>query len=116
MKSLQTVAKEYEEENVYNMDETGLFWKIVPSRGLLSQSPPGVKKDKSRVSLAIYVNATGSDLLPIWIIGKYKTSRALQGIRVATMGGGWRWNKRAWMNTEVMCDWLQEFYQHIGTI
>lgn len=43
MKSLWTVAEEYEEENVYNMDETGLFWKMVPSRGLISQSRLGVR-------------------------------------------------------------------------
>jgi hypothetical protein len=116
MKSLQTVAGEYPEDDIYNMDETGLYWKMLPSRGLLSQHLPGVKKEKSRVSLGICVNATGSDRRPIWVIGKYKTPRALQGVSVTTMGGRWRWNKKAWMNTTIMCEWLQEFYQHIGTV
>jgi DDE superfamily endonuclease/Fission yeast centromere protein N-terminal domain/Tc5 transposase DNA-binding domain len=113
MKSLQTVAGEYPEEDIYNMDEAGLFWKMLPSRGLHSVSQPGVK-EKPRVSLVVCVNATGTDRRPIWIIGNYKTPRALQSVCVATMGGRWRWNRKAWINTMIMCEWLQEFYQHIG--
>jgi hypothetical protein len=41
MKALQTIAGEYEDNNIYNMDETGLFWKMMPSRGLSTQSQPG---------------------------------------------------------------------------
>lgn len=114
MRALQTVAGEFKEEDVYNMDETGLYWKMLPSRGLLSQSRPGIKKDKARISLALCVNATGSDRLPVWIIGKSKTPRALKGVNVITMGGRWRWNAKAWMNTTIMSEWLREFYQHIG--
>lgn len=115
MRALQTVAGEFQEEDIYNMDETGLFWKMIPSRGLLSQSYPGLKREKARISLCFCVNATGSDRLPVWIIGKAKTPRALRNVSISTMGGRWRWNKKAWMNTTIMCEWLQEFYQHIGS-
>lgn len=114
MKALRTLAGEYNEEDIYNMDETGLFWRMTPSRGLSIQPRAGLKKDKSRISLVICTNATGSDKLPIWCIGKYKTPRALRNISVSTMGGEWRWNKKAWMNTAVMVDWLKAFYRHIG--
>ena len=114
MKGLQTVAGEYQEEDVYNMDKSALFWRMMLSRGLLSQPRAGLKKDKSRISLAFCVNATGTDRLPIWFIGKAKTPRALRGISVSTMGGQWRWNKKAWMNTTIIVEWLQSFYQHIG--
>jgi hypothetical protein len=36
IRALQTVAREYQEEDIYNMDESGLFWRMMPSRGLLS--------------------------------------------------------------------------------
>ena len=114
MKGLQTVAGEYQEEDVYNMDESALFWRMMLSQGLLSQPRASLKKDKSRISLAFCVNATGTDRLPIWFIGKAKTPRALRGISVSTMGGQWRWNKKAWMNTTIMVEWLRSFYQHIG--
>ena len=65
MKALQEVAEGYAEEDIYNMDETGLFWKMMPSRGLSSQSLPGLKKDKTRITLVFCVNATGLDRFPI---------------------------------------------------
>jgi hypothetical protein len=114
MKALQTIAGEFKEDDTYNMDESGLFWKMLPLRGLLSQSRPGLKKSKDRISLCFCTNATGSDRLPLWIIGKHKTPRALKNVSVRTMGGQWRWNSKAWMNTAIMSEWLQEFYRHIG--
>ncbi|KFZ16898.1 hypothetical protein V501_02019 [Pseudogymnoascus sp. VKM F-4519 (FW-2642)] len=115
MKGLRTIAGEYNDEDIYNMDEAALYWKMTPSRGLATQLRPGLKKDKARLSLNFATNATGSDRLPVWIIGKSKTPRALRNTSVSTMGGEWRWNKKAWMNTTVMSEWLQAFYNHIGT-
>jgi hypothetical protein len=83
MRALQTIAGEYAEENIYNIDKTGLFWKMLPSRGLLSQSQPGLKKDKTRISIAVCTNATGTDRLPLWIIRKAKTPRALQNVSIS---------------------------------
>lgn len=115
MKGLQTIAGEFQEEDIYNMDETGLYWKMMPSRGLSAQAQPGIKKEKARITLAFCVNATGSDRFPVWIIGKSKTPRALRNINFSTMGAQWRWNKKAWMNTTIMVEWLHAFYQHIGS-
>jgi hypothetical protein len=66
-------------------------------------------EQKAPISLVLCANATGNDRLDIWIIGKAKTPRALKNINVA------RWNKKAWMNTTVMVEWLQAFYLHIGS-
>ena len=115
MRGLQTLAGEYEEENIYNMDESGLFWRMMPSRGLSAQSQPGLKKDKSRISVVFTTNATGTDRLPVWFIGKAQTPRALRNVSVSTVGGQWRWNKKAWMNTTITIEWLKLFYQQIGT-
>src|SRR5947209_4986674 len=95
IKALRAIAGEYPEGDIYNMDETGLFWKMMPSRGLSSQSLPGLKKDKTRITLAFCVNATGSDRFPVWIIGKAKTPRALRGVNISTWGAEWIWNKNA---------------------
>lgn len=114
MKGIRTLAGEYNEEDIYNMDETGLYWRMMPSRGLATQLQPGMKKDKARISLVLAANASGTDRLPVWIIGKYKTPRALRNVSVRTMGAEWRWNTKAWMNTTVMSEWLQAFYAHIG--
>jgi hypothetical protein len=31
MKALRTVCSHYQEENIYNMDETGLYWRRMPN-------------------------------------------------------------------------------------
>lgn len=118
MKAIQTIAGEYQEEDIYNMDETGLYWKMSISRGLLTQQQQqhsGFKKEKDRVSIAFCVNCTGSDRLPPWIIGKSKQPRALRNIDVTAMGGVWKYNKKAWMNQFIMAEWLTAFYHHIGS-
>lgn len=116
MKAIQTVAGEFQEDDIYNMDETGLYWKMTPSKGLLSQqSQHGFKKEKDRISVAVCVNATGTDRFPPWFIRKAKTPRALRSIDVTAMGGVWRWNKKAWMNQFIMREWLTAFYQHVGS-
>ena len=115
MKALRTIAGEFQEEDIYNMDETGLYWRMTPSRGLSTQALPGIKKDKTRISIALCVNATGSDRLPLWIIGKARTPRALRGVSLTTMGVHWRHNKKAWMNSTIMVEWLQAFYVHVGS-
>lgn len=97
------------------MDETGLFWRLSPSRGLSTQARAGVRKDKSRISLICCINASGTDRLPIWFIGKYQIPRALRNINIQAMGGRWRWNKKAWMDTMIMKEWLLFFYSHIGS-
>lgn len=115
MAGIRTISGEYNEEDIYNMDETGLFWRLTPSNGLSSSTQPGVRKDKTRISLVCCVNASGTDWLPIWFIGKAQTPRALRKINIPTMGGQWRWNKKAWMNQILMKEWLLAFYSHIGS-
>ena len=113
MAAIRTLPGQYMEDDIYNMDETGLFWRLSPSRGLSTQARAGVRKDKPRISLMCCINASGTDRLPIWFIGKYQTPRPLRNINIQAMGDQWRWNKKAWMDTMIMKEWLSVFYSHI---
>ena len=77
MMAIRRIAREYEDENIYNMDETGLFWKLSPSQGLSTASQPGFERDKARITVVLCSNATGSDRFKPWFIGNAKTPRAL---------------------------------------
>ena len=62
-------------ENVYNMDKTGLFFRMVPNYTLLIPgediaTAQGKKVQKDRVTLSVCCNATGSHKIPIHMIGK----------------------------------------------
>jgi hypothetical protein len=113
MRALQTICGEYQEEDIYNMDETGLFWKKSPSRGLSSRPQRGVKQDKSRISIVICTNCSGTDRLPLWFIGRYQQPRPLRGINITALGAVYQANQKSWMTGLIMRDWLIAFYQHI---
>lgn len=114
MAAIVTLAGDYNEEDIYNMDETGLFWRMLPSKGLSSARQPGFKKNKDRISLVFCCNASGTDRFPLWLIGKAMTPRCLRNVSVDAMGAHWRWNKKAWMTTDIMALWLEAFYRHVG--
>eukprot|EP00102_Acyrthosiphon_pisum_P019793 XP_016657003.1 PREDICTED: jerky protein homolog-like [Acyrthosiphon pisum] len=69
-------------EQVYNTDESGLFWKMLPSKTLAAQSEksaPGHKSSKERLTIMTYSNATGSHKIKLTVIGKAKKPRSFKG-------------------------------------
>lgn len=114
MKAIQAICDQYEPDNIYNMDETGLFWRLMPNGSLASKGQAGQKKDKTRITVVAACNATGTDRLPLWVIGSAQTPRALRGVNMASIGCVWKWNDTAWMRSDIMVQWLRTFYLRIG--
>ena len=67
-------------DQVFNCDETGLNWRQIPKRTLVSgrEEAKGFKKSKDRVTLMACVNASGSIAMPIMFIHKSATLDALR--------------------------------------
>ncbi|KAF1984698.1 DDE-domain-containing protein, partial [Aulographum hederae CBS 113979] len=114
MRAVQTLCGEYEEEDIFNMDETGLFWRATPSQGLTVKARPGRKRDKNRISIVCCVNFTGTRRFPLWVIGRSAKPHALRNVNIQSLGIAWRSNQKAWMTAVIMADWLQAFYSWIG--
>jgi hypothetical protein len=55
-----------------NQDETGQFWRQVPQRSLATGERAGRKQDKQRITMSLCCNATGTDKLKLFVIGKFK--------------------------------------------
>lgn len=115
MVDIRQLCSEFADEEIYNMDETGLFWRCAPHRGLSTHAMPGVKQNKARVSIVVCSNATGTNRMPLWVIGHAKTPRCLRSVNMEALGIVWRFNQKAWMNGVIMGDWLKAFYQHVQT-
>jgi hypothetical protein len=52
----------YESRQIFNVDETGLFWKRLPDKTYISKSEssaPGFKAKKDRLTLLLGGNAYG---------------------------------------------------------
>ena len=76
MEDIKAIVSEYNKDDVFNMDETGLFYKLQPNRILATKRLSGNKKRKERITVALTSNATGTLCLPPLIINQYLKPRA----------------------------------------
>ncbi|XP_054281171.1 jerky protein homolog-like [Macrosteles quadrilineatus] len=112
----------YDDNNVYNADETGLYWKKMPTKSLVSKkemSAPGFKASKSRITAMVCANKTGTHRLPLLIIGKSKNPRCFKGIVKLPLT--YKSQKNSWMDTSIFVEWYDTVFipevkkQHIAT-
>ena len=96
----------YSPNDIYNGDETALFYKSLPHRTYCfdGDKPAGSAKRKDRLTLLIITNMDGSDHRKLSVIGKSKTPRCLQKkykMQVKDMAVDWYASKNAWMTGEI---------------
>ena len=102
---LPTLAR-YSLNDIYNGDETALFYKSLPHRTYCfdGDKPAGSAKHKDRLTLLIITNMDGSDHRKLSVIGKSKTPHCLQKkykMQVKEMAVDWYASKNAWMTGEI---------------
>jgi hypothetical protein len=98
-------------DNVYNADETGLYWKKMPTKSLVSkneQSAPGFKASKSRITAMVCANITGSHKLPLLVIGKSKNPRCFKGIK--TLPVTYKNQTNSWMSSDIFVEWYEKIF------
>lgn len=102
------VLSTYAPQDIYNCDETSLYWRKIPGRSLSTRPLPGRKKDKARISVLFCYNSDASERIPIWFIGTARRPKAFvtAGINIENLGCVWRSNKKAWMTREIFKEWL----------
>ena len=93
----------YSKDDILNMDETGLFFHALSDRGFAqkSQSCKGGKKSKERVTVALFVSASGQKEKPVFI-WKSETPRCLHGVELAYLLHTTVKVKHAWMSGEIL--------------
>lgn len=112
---LKQASEKYSANDVFNADETGLFWRLMPNKTLafkgkicrvfsfypwiLGEKCSGGKKSKERVTVLIGANASGTEKLPLFMIGKSAKPRAFKNARLPFKYAA---NKKAWMTGKFM--------------
>lgn len=116
LRTLRAICGEFIQEDIYSMSETGLLWRRLPYDTFTgaNRQPSHQPRSKSRVCLLLCTNCTGSDRLPIWIIGHTEMPSALHKLNLEAMQVQWRNNPQAWISLHIMQEWLQSFYEHVG--
>ena len=71
----------FEPENIFNADETGLWYRTMPNKTITHSgdiAPKGVKTHKDRITVLVACSATG-EKLQVLVIEKYKNPRCFKG-------------------------------------
>nr|XP_057942280.1 tigger transposable element-derived protein 1-like [Doryrhamphus excisus] len=102
----------YHPEQVFNMDETGLFWKRMPSRTFIFKDEAkvcGFKAYKDRVTVIMCGNAEGFLLKPA-LICKAKNPRALKNKNKNLLPVHWMYNAKGRITKQLTSDWFHECF------
>ncbi|CAB4401535.1 unnamed protein product [Rhizophagus irregularis] len=81
---LRTLLAKYNEEDIYNADETGLFFRMEPNQTL----------------------GTGSHKFQPLVIGKSLNPRCFKNFNKSALPVIYRANSKAWMRADIFIEWL----------
>ncbi|XP_028666328.1 jerky protein homolog-like [Erpetoichthys calabaricus] len=102
------------EEMIYNADETGLYYKILPDRTLAMKkdktSKEGYKQIKDRVTMLFCCNWTGHHKLTPLCIGKFGSPRCFHNINMSSLPLDYNHSKNAWMTAAIFEKWFHQTF------
>ena len=111
-RQLYYLLQDFAPEDIYNADETGLFFKLQPDRSLVYKGEDcrGGKRAKERITILPTSNMTGTDKLPLLVIHHALNPRIFQQKRIkhASLPVDYHANKNAWMTSEIFTQWLKK--------
>ncbi|XP_070610302.1 tigger transposable element-derived protein 1-like [Erythrolamprus reginae] len=112
MRFASLVEKEgYVSQQIFNCDETGLFWKKMPRRTFTTAEEkrmPGHKPMKDRLTLALCGNASGDCKVKPLLVYHSENPRTFKMHKILKekLHVMWRSNARAWVTRQFFVDWV----------
>ncbi|XP_066253585.1 tigger transposable element-derived protein 6-like [Euwallacea similis] len=115
LNKMTSLIKDYSSKNIFNADETDLFFRALPDKTLTfkREKCTGGKLSKERLTILHCVNMNG-EKERLLVIGKSKNRRAFKNINVNNLPVVWKSNRKAWMTSAIMAEWLKDFDRRIG--
>jgi hypothetical protein len=106
--NLKQILKNYSPEDIFNCDETGLFWKMKPCRTISNEQTSGTKQSKDRIMILLTCNATGSEKLAPLFIHKYENPRVIKNIDKRMLPVEYYWNQKSWMQVSIWNEYIKK--------
>ena len=109
---LLELLSEYNPCDIYNADETALYYRATPYNSLCYryEQLSGSKKAMDCVTVLLCVNMSGSDKKKLLIIGKSKIPRCFKGINMETLPViYWANSNTAWMRSVIFQQWITDW-------
>ena len=100
---LPEILQCYAKGDIWNMDETGVFWRALPEYGFGQKGKKckGGKKSKQRVTVAFFVSASGTKEKAIFIWNS-ENPRCLRRFDKSLLPVRYFSQRKAWMTGEIM--------------
>jgi hypothetical protein len=110
-KVLPNLLQRYSADDVYNADESGLFYKCLPHQTLAykREKCSGGKKSKKRITLLFCANMSGNDKRKLLFIGNAQRPRCFVNVNTNNLPVVYAGNRKAWMVSELWKNWLTKF-------
>ncbi|CAF1689440.1 unnamed protein product, partial [Adineta ricciae] len=107
-KRLLTIIEGFDKNDIFNADETGLFYRALPDRSLVlkKEECKGGKKSKERLTILLCTNWSGTEKLKPLVIGRSQRPRCFKNINTSDLPVTWLANCAAWMNLKLFTNWL----------
>ena len=110
---LRQTLRDYDPKDIFNCDETGLFWKMKLSHTISNGPVVRTKQFKDCVTILLTCNSTGTEKLRPLFIHKYENSRVLKNISKNSLPVNYYWNKKSWMQVSIWNDYLKKLDSHM---
>ncbi|KAG7156225.1 Tigger transposable element-derived protein 1-like 45 [Homarus americanus] len=96
---------QYSDDQVFNMDESGLFWKKLPSKSFVVKNASkirGRKMQKERITVLFNTNASGTSKLKLSVIHTARKPHAYKTMDMTKLN--------AWMFSTLSLSWFDDCF------
>ncbi|KAG7161066.1 Tigger transposable element-derived protein 1-like 60 [Homarus americanus] len=103
----------YTDDQVFNMDESGLFWKKLPSKTFVVKSASkcrGRKLQKERITVLFTTNASSSCKLKLSVIHTARKPHAYKNMDVTKLNVHWLTARKARMFSTLSLSWFDDCF------
>lgn len=105
---LTTILKDYHPNDIFNADETGIFYHLQPDKTFefKAKNCHGEKQSKEHLTALVTANMSGTEKLPLLVIGKSAQPCCFKNIK--SLPTLYKSNKKAWMTSELFVEWVRK--------
>ncbi|KAG7163950.1 Tigger transposable element-derived protein 1-like 79 [Homarus americanus] len=104
---------QYTDDQVFNMDESGLFWKKLPSKTFVVKNASkirGRKLQKERITVLFTTNASGTCKLKLSVIHTARKPHAYKSMDMTKLNVHWLTARKAWMFSTLALSWFDDCF------
>ena len=110
MERLWELIKDYDPVDIWNLDETSCFFKVLPEKSLAEKKSQarGGKKSKTRLTITFFVSAAGEKVIEQIVIWSSAEPRCFKNLIIPKRPYDLHYysSQKSWMESEIMASVL----------